>query len=188
MNGNVFLAVALTATERHDLAAALSEERIARRLPGRRVGPANWHVTVRFVGEAAEAEVDRLAERVESYADEVWAGRVWVTGIGGFPRASKATVAYAGIDDPSRLLTVLAAICDEAAIDVGFDPETRPFVPHLTLSRIRPAVDLSGLVDGLSARVPVEVAAITVFRTEQIRGGVAYRAIHEISLRKAARR
>jgi 2'-5' RNA ligase len=92
--------------------------------------------------------------------------RVWCDGLGAFPRPSRAGVVFISVDDPTGILGHLAAVCDEAAIDAGFQPEDRPYVPHLTLSRLRPAIDLRSLFAAFGEfRVPVAVRAITLFRT-----------------------
>jgi len=181
VSGNVFLAVDLTDTSRHALASTLSESGAAVRIPGRRTRPNNWHITLRFLGEATEVETDRLAERTESLLKLFAPGRgaVSVDGLGAFPRPAKATVLFASIADRSGLLAALAGICDEAATDVGFEPEGRPFVPHLTLSRIRPPRDLRSLVDRLElVPVKIDVTAVTMFETAETPNGITYVPLH----------
>ena len=48
LSDRLFLAVALTDEVAHGLAAFLAEETM--RLPGRPTPPANWHLTIRFLG------------------------------------------------------------------------------------------------------------------------------------------
>jgi 2'-5' RNA ligase len=75
-------------------------------------------------------------------------------------------VIFVGVDDPTRILDHLAAVCEEAAVDAGFEPEDRPYVPHLTLSRLRPALDVRALFAAFGEfRVPIKVRAITLLRT-----------------------
>ena len=92
--------------------------------------------------------------------------RVWCEGLGAFPRPSRAGVVFAAVDDPTGILDHLAGVCEEAAIDAGFEPEDRPYVPHLTLSRLRPALDVRALFAAFGEfRVPIKVRAITLLRT-----------------------
>ena len=44
-----------------------------------------------------------------------------------------------GVEGGGDELGTLAAAAEEAAQAVGYEPEDRPYHPHLTLSRIRPA-------------------------------------------------
>jgi len=79
---------------------------------------------------------------------------------------SNANVVYLRVDDPTGLLGYLAAVCDEAAVSAGFEPEGRPYVPHVTLSRLRPARDVRSLIGGFNEfRTPVAVQAITFMRS-----------------------
>lgn len=177
-----FLAVALAEEDQHALSAALADANLARILPGKRTRPTNWHITVRFIGEATERQMDMLAERTEALLDSE-PGRVWISELGAFPRLSKASVVYAAVDDPSGVLDELAATGEEAATDVGFEPEGRPYVPHLTLSRVRPVRDVSSISSALDdTRVPIRVHTLTMFRTESTRDGPVYRPIHEFPL------
>lgn len=180
--GNVFLGVGLSDEERHALAATLTEADLSRLVPGKRTRPPNWHITIRFVGQATPSGVDRLAERTEALVDAK-RGRVWLAGLGAFPSFTKASVLYVAIDDPMGLLDELAATAEEAATDVGFEPEGRPFVPHLTLSRVRPVRDLSSISAALDdVRIPIRVEALTLFRTEPTREGPVYMPIHRFPL------
>jgi 2'-5' RNA ligase len=179
MTGNLFVAVDLSDEDRHAIANTLSERDLAKRIPGRRVKPPNWHITLCFIGEATEVESDRLAERLESTI-EAKRFAVTVGSIGGFPRAAKASVIFLSIDDPSANLAALASVCTEAAVDIGFDPDDRRFVPHLTLSRVRPPQAIHRLVETESLDIPLRVGALTVFRTVAERGGVRYEPVHTI--------
>lgn len=180
--GNVFLGVGLSDEERHGLAAALTEADLSRVIPGKRTRPGNWHITVRFIGPATETQTDMLAERVEALLDAE-SGSVWVSGLGAFPRFEKASVLYAAVDDPSGRLDDLATVAEEAATDVGFESEGRPYVPHLTLSRVRPVRDLSSISSALDDfRVRVLVDSVTMFRSETSRDGPVYRTLHRFDL------
>jgi 2'-5' RNA ligase len=182
MSGHAFLAIDLTDDDRHALSAVLAEASPGHPLPGRRPPTRNWHITLRFIGECDDADADRLAHEVASDLSAT-PGRVFVSGLGAFPRASRAGVLYAAIDDHEGLLAHLAGVCETAARDVGFEPEERPFVPHLTLSRLRPPDDLRRQIDAFAPfRVPVNVSAITLFRSIPSRSGIAYTPIHTIDL------
>jgi 2'-5' RNA ligase len=178
----VFLGVGLADEERHALAAALTDSDLSRHIPGKRTRPGNWHITVRFIGPASEVQIDRLAERVEAIL-VCDSGRVWISGLGAFPKFAKASVLYAAIDDPTGILDELAITSEEASTDVGFEPEGRPYVPHLTLSRVRPVRDVSLIAAVLDdVRVPVKIDTLTIFQTVQTPEGPEYRSLHDFQL------
>lgn len=182
MTGNSFLAIDLSEAERHHLAAALHEASPGPRIPGRRTKPENWHITVRFLGQIDEVVRDRIAMEIDEGLDAS-DGKVHVTGLGAFPRASKATVMYAAVDDPAGILDVINAQCEQACRDVGLEPEERPFVPHLTLARIRPQRDVRRLIDTFSDfSVRMSVDSVALMHGEQGSDGLRYVCDTEFSL------
>jgi 2'-5' RNA ligase len=182
MSGHVFLGVDLADDERHALASALTEANPGKRMPGRKTPPENWHITLRFLGECSEVEAERIMHRLSDTVD-VKAAAVWCAGLDAFPRRTRAAVLYASVEDPDGTLGRLAMWCDAAAVDVGFEPEDRPYVPHLTLSRARPPVDVSHTFPSWNDfRVRVGVRSITLFRTLRTRVGVRYDVIDTLHL------
>jgi 2'-5' RNA ligase len=182
MTGNAFLAVDLSTDERHALSRALDEASPGPRVPGKRARPENWHITLRFLGPVDEVVTDRVLHEVSETLD-ARAGRVVCTGLGAFPRPAKATVLYVGIDDPAELLPSIAAQCEAACRDVGLEPQERPFVGHLTLSRIRPPTDVTRLIGSYGEfAVPVRVASVSLMRTMPDERGVRYTEIGSIPL------
>ena len=182
MSGHVFLAVDLTDQERHALSGALADASPGRTVPGKRPPPRNWHITLRFIGECSDADADRIIHEV---AQDLFVtpGRVFASGLGAFPRTSKASVLYVAIDDRDDILDHLAGVCETAVRDVGLEPEERPFVPHLTISRLRPPRDLRHLIESFdSFRLPLTVDAITMFRSTPTRSGIIYTPLHRLDL------
>ena len=128
--------------------AALIETTGAWDVPGTHVPPENWHITLRFVGRLAEVTWDRWRATL----DEAPLGgpiRVRLGGAGAFPRPARATVVFVEVDAPG--LDALAETMEEATVAAGIDPLERPFHPHLTLSRVRPPVDVRGLTERAEA-------------------------------------
>ena len=182
MTGNIFLAVDLSVEERHGLSAVLSDAGLGRIVSGKRTRPENWHITLRFIGEAEDHQIDRLAERTDALLDAEPA-TIHLTAVGGFPKLSKASVLFLAVEDESGTLDVIAADCEEAAIEAGFEPGGRPFRPHLTLSRIRPPRDIRALESSFEGiRFPVKISAVTMFRSESRKDGLAYRSLHRFEL------
>jgi 2'-5' RNA ligase len=164
------------ALEAH-LAATVGE-----RLPGRAVPPANWHLTLRFLG-ATDAErrcrvVDELAR-----IDPPPPFDLSLTGLGAFPRAGRAKVLWIGVGEGADPLRALAASVEAAVVRAGFASEPKPFSPHLTLSRLRDPADLRPLVDGAApfgGRMRVD--AFVLFRSHLGGGPARYEALERFPL------
>lgn len=170
-------------TERLFLAAPLTEETRARlaarlaaapggRLPGRPVAARNWHLTLRFLGDTAPARADALITAMN--AAELQASFPVTFGrYGAFPRESHASVLWLGVEEGADRLAVLAEIAETAARAAAFPAESRPFRPHLTLSRIPRPLDLRPLLLELpSFRESMLVSEIVLYRS-RLGGGPA---------------
>jgi 2'-5' RNA ligase len=176
----IFLAVDIDDDLRHGLAAHLKAQ--TGRLPGSTPPPPNWHITLRFLGKAAQPAYEVLLSKL----DQADLGNRFTLGFGGlgaFPRPAKATVLWLGIERGAEELTQLAAVVEEAAVSAGFMPEERPFHPHLTLSRIRPPEDVRALVE----EVPVfpltqGVSGVAVFASHLGGGPAVYELLDRFEL------
>ena len=125
-----------------DRLAALAEP-----LPGVRWLPAeNLHVTLRFLGRSTRLQQEKvLAELDQDLAHDPFL--IGFGGLGTFPYPAKATVVWLAVAAGGDDLADLAVSCERAAVAAGYDPEERPFHPHLSLARVRPAQNLTALVD-----------------------------------------
>jgi 2'-5' RNA ligase len=141
----LFAGVPFPAALREDLAAFLRDT-FGERMPGRAVPPQNWHLTLRFLGATEPERRARLADelrRIPAHARFTLA----LDRLGAFPRPARATVLWIGVGEGAAELKALAADVEAAAVRAGFDPEPKPFSPHLTLSRLQPPADLRSTID-----------------------------------------
>ena len=124
----MFVAIALPETIR----AAC--ERLQQGVPGARwVPPENMHLTLRFLGEVGGGDFDDL---MHALADVVVPPfEIEVAGVGHFETRQVPTTLWAGIK-PSPELKHLQAKVERAVRSIGLPPETRKFVPHITLARL----------------------------------------------------
>lgn len=167
----LFLAAAVPEAEAERLAAlqpSFSER------PGMRwVPPQNLHVTLKFLGDAPEAAERQLSEALAGAVKSVPAGGVWLSGLGAFPRTARASVLWAGIEDPARVLTRLAGALEDCAASFGFPREDRRFTPHVTLARFRRSIDL-GELPGFPPGAPWTVQSVGLFSSRPGSGAPVY--------------
>jgi RNA 2',3'-cyclic 3'-phosphodiesterase len=140
----LFVGIALGEATRDALRAYLAA--LGGALPGRAVPPANWHLTLRFLGATDAERRRRVADELRRI--EAAPFDLAFTGLGAFPRAGRAKVLWIGVGTGGDELRALASSVEAAAVRAGFAPEPKPFSPHLTLARIRPSADLRPLVEG----------------------------------------
>jgi RNA 2',3'-cyclic 3'-phosphodiesterase len=106
---------------------------------------------------------------------------VKLQGIGAFPRARRARVIWAGIDDPGGLLGALAADLAAGFEPLGYRAEKRAFTPHLTLARLRvpKPVNLGTLDLDLP---PFAVDHLRLYRSRLHPKGATYEVIRRFEL------
>lgn len=100
------------------------------------VRPEGIHLTIKFLGEVDEARVSVLTDALNAAGRGVMPFTVKVGRIGAFPDMSRPRVLWAAVDGKGGLIELQRNI-EEALFRLGFEKETRPFSPHLTLCRIK---------------------------------------------------
>lgn len=134
----------------------------------RRVEPADFHLTLTFVGEVPDPVLVALDEGLQALRQSPF--EIALQGVGLFGGA-RPHAAWAGVA-PSEPLTRLQAKVDRIARLSGARIETRRFVPHVTLGRFRPpgpedALRLERAVvqEARFAEGPWRVGEVTLFRS-----------------------
>jgi 2'-5' RNA ligase len=96
------------------------------------VKPESFHVTLKFIGEQKEDQVEHIKRELS--AVRVAPFEISFKGTGFFPNARSPRVFWLGIDAPEQL-PQLAKSIDEAVSRTGVPRETNDYSPHLTLAR-----------------------------------------------------
>jgi RNA 2',3'-cyclic 3'-phosphodiesterase len=151
-------------------------------MPGKVVPPENWHITLRFLGWTDDVAFDRMLAALDE-SDLGSPFNVMLGGMGAFPRPKSATVIWLAVAEGLTRLEELATVAEEAAQSAGFGPEERPFRAHLTLSRVRPAEDVSNLLDSSpGADLGWRCGSVVVYRSHLGRGGARYEPLETFAL------
>ncbi len=131
----LFVAVNLPAEERRaiwDATAPLRESR----LPVRWAGESSLHLTLRFLGEVAQERIAPIEAALQACVHGVKAFAVALGGVGAFPSLARPRVVWFGVERHPAL-ELLANDVERSLMGLGFEPELRPFAPHLTLGRAK---------------------------------------------------
>jgi 2'-5' RNA ligase len=144
-----FIAIALP----HDQAVALDRlcQGIAPETPGWRwVPPGHFHITLSFLGDVADTDLDNLNRAITAAAAQIEPFELEPAGLGAFPDPRRPRTLWAGIRGPGldargRLQEAVV----EAANRAGHPPEDQRFHPHITLARSKASRGgLGPLIDG----------------------------------------
>ena len=177
----LFIAVDVPKTTRAGLRSTLDPLRNV--VAGARwTEPRNWHLTLRFLGSVRPALRQWIGEAVSEAAAGVTPFTTRLTELGAFPSAARARVLWAGLEDPGGALTRLAAAV-EGALAPEFEPEGRPFSPHLTVARFKEQRALPEGVAGLEvASEPFEVREVVLYRSHLGRPAARYEPLERVPL------
>ncbi|MGA8500492.1 MAG: RNA 2',3'-cyclic phosphodiesterase [Candidatus Sulfotelmatobacter sp.] len=181
-------------------------ERITRFLEGVRgfaeearwVRPESLHVTLKFIGEKSEEEVEKI-KRVLETVEAGWF-EMSIRGYGFFPSVRAPRVFWVGIEGGPKL-TSLAATVDEKLAGLDIPKEEHAFTPHLTLARgagasgsprkqkgDHPNRSFQRLQEKLAAFPAPDFGAMTarkffLYQSQLSRGGSKYTKLASFSLR-----
>jgi 2'-5' RNA ligase len=97
--------------------------------------PESIHLTLQFLGDVAPGQVESIGHALQ----EIGAGQAPFTfqlrDLGVFPNPRRVRVVWVGVEESSGELTSLQKQINQALSPLGFEPEKRPFSPHITLGR-----------------------------------------------------
>jgi 2'-5' RNA ligase len=174
-------------------AAAIAERlknEIARAAPRaalRWVPAENLHITVWFLGEVQEPRADALAAALRPGLD-VPPFSLRIAAAGAFPGAGAPRVLWLGLPEGRAGLLAVHDRLRPRLGSLGFEPEKRPYDPHLTIARVKdvPRPEIAAvraiLADTRSAAGEFRVEAVTLFKSRTSPHGAQYERLFRVPL------
>lgn len=107
--------------------------------PIRWVQTSNMHLTLKFLGDVSEKNLDLLTEMIRNEAESHFEHEFSVGGLGAYPSLKRPRVIWVGVEAPAELLALQTGI-ENKTVKLGYPREERPFSPHLTLGRVSRSV------------------------------------------------
>jgi 2'-5' RNA ligase len=98
--------------------------------------PANVHLTLKFLGEVTPSLLDEIERLLAQSLSHYAPFEIAVEGIGAFPNLRNPRVVWIGIRGENGLNSIYRAV-GEVFSQLGFESESRPFKPHLTIGRVK---------------------------------------------------
>ncbi len=186
----VFLAVPLT----QSLLEQLEQEaaRLRSELPDVRwVRPGTLHLTLVFLGEVAEANVEVLRSLAESECRGVAVGHVAIAGRGCFPERGRVRVLWVGVEDVQGTLAALRQVLLDCVHRLGLPQPDGTFHPHLTLGRARRALPRAMVRRALEGGGALDLGDMPVnecvlFRSTLASGGARHEVLQRFPLGEAS--
>lgn len=178
----VFLACCVDRQAAQRLYAALEPLRAVYSGPAyRATPPENFHVTLRFFGELNEADVERVARRVQPVADAAAPIDCRTTSVLGLPNVRRPSVVGLAIESAGRIEALAARI--NHALDEDFGPPDKSFKAHLSVIRCRRGARFKAFAEQLDCALTF--ADVALFRSDPANGAPRYGVLRTFPLGSA---
>lgn len=176
MHRRIFLGVPLSAEAKEAL------KRKLKHIPGKVIPMENWHFTLQFLG-AVEEEKLSLLQQTLSTADLSPAFNVNITHLNAFPNLDRAKILWLGVTQGSQQFTALNEKICQILAQLHLRFETRPFVPHATISRLPRPENVSRWARDMSIhKVSMQIDKVVLYESHLDPDHARYMELNSYSL------
>lgn len=101
------------------------------------VKPENIHLTLKFLGDISENQVDLVKEALQNATEAVDPFQVQVKGLGVFPEPSFIRVIWAGVTEGEEQLKSIRKDLDQSLSKISQSSDNKEYIPHYTIARVK---------------------------------------------------
>lgn len=112
-------------------------EEVKNSITGKWVEPQNLHMTLQFLGDITERQAIDVIKNLQQIAKKTIPFKIKYKGMGVFPDLKKARVLWIGVSEGSNRLKNLAKEVEKMNARSGIKPNSKNFVPHVTICRLK---------------------------------------------------
>ena len=158
-----------------------------RRLRLKWVRPENLHITLKFLGDVPVESIESIADAIGKAVHNFSPMSLSARGIGVFPGIRRPRVLWIGIGGEFPQLARLQGAVATGLAAVGYPVDKRPYKGHLTIGRIKTAIDSRRLTQSLAEfadfeTAPFRVGEVVVFRSQLKPDGPIYTRLRTVAL------
>lgn len=158
------------------------------------VPSANVHLTLKFLGDVSESNLQFIKQMLTQECAQHPALDMQIGKLGSFPTSKRPRVIWVGIHAPAELGKIQQAI-DSASSRLGYTKEERDFSPHLTIGRVKPnlsAIDVQKIRTALESNHvsmlgSAKIDAIHLYKSDLQPGGSVYTRLFSAQLKPSLR-
>ncbi len=147
----------------------------------------NIHLTLKFLGPVPAENLEPIGQELGCCCAAFSPFAFFVGTPGVFPSVSQPRVLWVGANARGDELLQLSKKIDDALIKFGFSKESRKFVPHLTVGRVKASLPRNFIDSFLAAPFEtrlVKVREIVLMRSDLRPAGAVYTPVRHIALSK----
>lgn len=147
------------------------------------------HLTLRFFAAISEEKISRILSELRRDLSGGEPFAVQATGLGVFPDFGNPRVIWVGLQGGGLL--ELYRTMEQSLKSLGFKPEQRSFVPHITIARIRSRVARGRLKEEIWNRREhpfglSRIRRLIFYRSDLTKRGSVYASLGEIPIGEEA--
>ena len=154
------------------------------------VDPQSIHITLKFLGNVSHAIVPKIIEEVSAAVQRASPLSLSLEQTGAFPNWRQPQVIWVGLGGQVEKLVDLQTRLEKRLIPLGFQRESRSFIPHLTIARVRDGVspterqNFGKWVSSTKIEhiISFEVNSVSVMQSQLSSGGAVYSRLGEAKL------
>ncbi len=150
--------------------------------------PQNVHLTLHFLGDVAVENLETAARAVGAAASACPPFSLNLSGLGCFPHTRRPRIVWVGVSgETERLVELHKILGQQLQQRLDFQPETRPYSPHLTIGRVKKGLPprrlkqlgqmLEQEIPQVAQLAPLPVAELHLIRSELKPDGPVYTSL-----------
>jgi len=152
------------------------------------VDPEILHITLSFIGDTSEQQVNYISEQLEKIGSGYSSMELHFKEFGVFPNLRKPRVFWIGMER-NELLENLQGEIEVKLRDYGINRENKPFSPHLTIARIKWIENIDKLKYWLQKYKgetiqKTKIGEVIYYESKLTANGPVYNSIKKVSLKK----
>ena len=178
-----FIAIELSKEAKNEI-SKIAEKIIKKNIiMARFVEPENLHLTLKFLGEVSEKELEKIKEKLSEIKQEgfdVLLGKI------GFFSPNFVKVIWIELLCKENEIQRLQGQIENKLEEIGFMKEKREFQSHITLARVKSLRDRQGFLDFIEKtevkKIDFKVKSFKLISSELTPEGPIYKTIQEFEL------
>lgn len=152
----------------------------------RAIAKDNIHLTLKFLGSTNVSKISKIASSISSESAIFPKFNFSIGGrIEAFPQLKSARIMFVPVEEGSEKIIRFYDKLEDSLSKIKISKESRKFIPHLTVARIRNAMDLREEINNINIapQKNIECTHITLFESILKRSGAEYKVLEEFKLK-----
>lgn len=153
------------------------------------VSTVNLHITLKFLGNVREEDIPEISRIIKESSSDIEPFGLEIKGSGAFPNLKNPRVIFVNIVDECSNLSKLYNRLEDKLSYLGIKKESRKYVPHLTIGRVRSHKQIVKLVNTIEMQKDdfigsEQIGSIDLMMSELLPKGPKYTRLDAVKLEK----